>query len=327
MRPSDWSGVARRLADTCGNGSEREEIRMNAARKTRSRFLGLGVSIVTGIAMVSVGSAWAVQPEPKKPEAVKPAADTPTAPLPKGEEIMDRFVKETGGKEAYEAIKSVVLTGQITMSGIKGEMKIYVKDPGKLFSQVTLPKIGDMKSGSDGETVWTDHPLQGPMIVEGAAKEMTLESSRIGEEANWSERFTDVLCVGEEAIKGNPAYKVEMKAKDGQKRTSFYDKASGLLVKQVMVVSLPQGEFLTEVEISDYRKVGDLLFPHKTNTKAMMQEMVTVYEKIDLNADVPDSIFELPAEVKELKEKKAMKAKKAAESKGAEPAPKAPEKK
>ncbi len=293
---------------------------MNVAKKTRSSILGLGVSIVTGLFMATGAMAWTVQPEPKTPEPAKPAAD-----LPKGEEILDRFVKETGGKEAYASVKSIVLTGQMTLAmNMKGELKVYVKDPGKLFSKVTIVNLGEMKSGSDGETVWSDNPFEGPKILEGVEKEMTLESSRIGEEADWRERFTEVTCMGEEAVSGSPAYKVEMKTKDGQKRTSFYDKESGLLVKQMMVVSLPQGEIPTEILVSDYKKVGDLLFPHKSKTLVMSQEMVTVFEKIELNVDVPDSTFELPAEIKELKE---MKAKKAEESKGADPAPKAPEKK
>jgi zinc protease len=293
---------------------------MNVAKKTRPRILGLGVSIVAGFVMASGAAAWTVQPEPKTTEPAKPAAA-----LPKGEEILDRFVKETGGKEAYESIKSVVLTGQMTlMMNMKGELKVYVKDPGKLFSKVTIENLGEMKSGSDGETVWSENPFEGPKILEGVEKEMTMESSHIGEEANWRERFKDVKCVGEEAIDGKPAYKVEMTTKDGQKRTSFYDKENGLLVKQSMVVSLPQGEIPTEILVSDYKKVGNLLFPHKSKTTVMTQEMTTVFEKIELNADVPDSTFELPAEIKELRDKKA---KKAEEPKAPAPAPKGPEKK
>jgi hypothetical protein len=289
----------------------------------------LFATVLAGVVMSSGVAAWSGQPEPKKPETPatpKPADKHPAeaeAALPKGEDVLDRFVKETGGKEAYDNIKSLVLTGELGLGmGMTGKMKMYVQRPGKLLSQITIPQIGEIKSGSDGETVWSDSPMEGPKILEGPQRELTLDSVHISDEANWRERYTEAKCVGIEDVKGKPAYKVELTSKSGTKRTGFYDKESGLLVKQTMVIKLEQGEIPTESYISDYKKVGDLLFPHKTTTTMMTQEMKTTFDTIEVNPDLPASTFELPADIKELKEAKEKKAKEPKpEPKPVDPAP------
>lgn len=271
---------------------------MNCALSARLRKFGVGIGVCAAVACSSFAAAQ--QDQPKPTEKV-----TETEPLPKAEEILDRYVKETGGKEAYEQIKSMVITGEITLAmNMKGKMTVHLVRPGKLSSKVELAGIGEIRSGSDGETVWAMDPMQGPRILEGEEREMTLESAQISEEANWRERYKKFEVVGVENVKGKPAYKVELTDKHDAARTAFYDKESGLLVKQSRVTKTMQGEIPMDVFVSDYKKVGDLLVPHTTTMSAMGQEMKTTYDKIEFNVDIPAEKFELPKEVKELKDAK-----------------------
>jgi hypothetical protein len=274
---------------------------MNRDGKARLRILGLGMGLFAGC-LVAPALAQDTKPAPAAP-ATQPAAET--APLPKAEEILDRFVKESGGEEAYKKVKSIVLNGQLLLPmDMKGSMKIYVVRPAKMLSEVEIPNMGVMRSGSDGETVWSDNPMQGPRLLEGQEKEMTLEGSRISDEANWRERYTKVETKALADVKGKPAYKVEMTSKTGQTRFAFYDKESGLLVKQMLTMKSEMGDMEMEIFVTDYKKVGDILMPHKSTTAVMGQEMSTVFEKIEVNVDVPEEKFALPAEVKELKAQK-----------------------
>ena len=271
-------------------------------KRARVKVLGLGVGMFVGLSFTGVASAQ----EQKAPPAEKAAE---TAPLPKGAEILDRFVKETGGKEAYEKIKSIVLTGQFIMPmDMKGPTKIYVVRPNKMLQTVEVPGFGEVQSGSDGETVWSDNPMQGPKILEGEEREMTLDAARISEEANWRDRYPSAETKGVEDVKGKPAFKVELTTKSGQKRLAFYDKETGLLVKQQMTMKSDAGEMAMDILVSDYKKVGDVMLPHKSTMSVMGQEMSTVFDKIEINAEVPDSKFDLPDAVKELKAAKEKKA-------------------
>src|SRR5262245_57539130 len=148
---------------------------MKFSKMARSKAFGLGMSMLAALVVASGAYAQNDKPPatpPATPAPVGPAkqptppatpatpdkkAEQPAEPLPKAEEVLDRFVKETGGKEAYAAIKSMVKTGKINMMmQIEGPMKEYVVRPNKLYSEITLGQFGEMKSGSDGETVWQD---------------------------------------------------------------------------------------------------------------------------------------------------------------------------
>lgn len=295
------------------------ELRLNM----RGNLLG----VVAGL-LVAAGSVSA-QNTPAKPveKPAAPAAEA-AADLMSGEEVMERYLKVTGGREAYEAVKSVTLTGTLEMGmGMTGKMKVYVLSSGKMRSDMTIEGVGEITSGTDGETVWSDNPMQGPRILEGSERDMTLQSSRIADEANWRERYKKVETVGVEMVNSKPAYKVEITPKEGSKRVAYYDKESGLLVKQTMKMESQMGEMPVEVFISDYKTVGGVMFPFKTRTLVMTQEMVATFDSVEVNTEIPAEKFELPDDIKELKAKKDEKAKKKAE-KDAAPAPGAtPEKK
>lgn len=289
---------------------------MNRDGKALRRVMGLGIGLlVASLASPSLAQDKKPATPPATPAPTAPAPAKPAAPpgqpaastedLPKGEEVMDRFVKETGGVDAYKKVKSIVLSGQLILPmDMKGSMKVFVVRPAKMLSEVEIPNMGLMRSGSDGETVWSDNPMQGPRLLEGEEKEMTLEGSRISDEANWRDRYTKVETKALADVKGKPAYKVELTDKAGKKRFAFYDKESGLLVKQMMSVQSQMGDMEMEIFVSDYKKVGDILMPHKSTTTVMGNEMSTIFDKIEVNVDVPEDKFALPAEVKELKAEK-----------------------
>lgn len=296
---------------------------MKNMKKTGFNVLGLGMALCMGFGAMTATGAMA-QPEKAVPKTTdkQPETKTTTDDLPKAEDILDRYVEVTGGKAAYDAIKSMVVTGEMRMPmDMKGKMTVHLLHPNKMLFSVDLAGIGEMRSGSDGETVWSDNMMQGPRILEGAERETALESARFGDDADWRERFKEVKCTGVADVGGKQAYEIAIVEKSGSKRTAFYEKESGLLVKQKTIAETPQGTIPTETKFQDYKKVAGVLIPHKTTTTMMSMEMSMVLEKVEVNGEVPESKFELPESIKELKEKK--------EKKAATPAPetKAPEKK
>ena len=61
----------------------------------------------------------------------------PDEPLPKAEEILDKFVEVTGGKAAYENVRNEKWTGSFEFvgKGIKGTITSYRADPNKSVDQ------------------------------------------------------------------------------------------------------------------------------------------------------------------------------------------------
>ena len=86
--------------------------------------------------------------------------------------------------------------------------------------------------------------------------------------------------------------------------TRWYDKDSGLLLKMSMIAKSPMGEIQVESAMSDYRKEGDVVMPHKVVQHVATMEMVMTLDSVQQNAEIPKDKFEVPAEVKALLVKK-----------------------
>src|SRR5687767_1631044 len=57
------------------------------------------------------------------------AQDTKDKDLPKAAEILEKYVKATGGKAAYEKVKSRIMKGTMSVAGQTGKLTIYQKAP------------------------------------------------------------------------------------------------------------------------------------------------------------------------------------------------------
>src|ERR1051325_9119674 len=92
--------------------------------------------------------------------------------LPKGEAILDKYIEVTGGKAAYAKIHSEISTGtmEIAAMGLKGTLTAYSAEPNRRLAEFTLPGIGKILDGSNGEVAWSTNPIQGPRLKEGDEK-------------------------------------------------------------------------------------------------------------------------------------------------------------
>ena len=225
--------------------------------------------------------------------------------LPKGSDILDKYVVATGGKEAYEKVKNRVMTGtmEIGQASIKGNIAIYQAPPNKMLMTAELPGVGKIEEGTDGTTVWERNPLTGPRVKTGEEKAKGLRDATFDAEVNWRKVYKKAECVAEEKVDGKPCYKVELTMPEGQVRTAYYDKQSNLLVKTVSNEKSPMGNITVESILSDYKKVDGIFIPHKVRQKMAGQEIAIVLEKIEQNVKLPDNRFDLPEDIKKLADK------------------------
>lgn len=226
-------------------------------------------------------------------------------PLPKAEEILDKFVEVTGGKAAYEKVHNEKSTGTFEFigKGVKGTLTSYRAEPNKMYTRVDLENIGAIEDGTDGETAWTLSVMQGPHIKEGEERAVSLRQATLREPLLWRKLFKSAETAGVENVDGAACYKVVLTPNEGKPETQYYDKKNNLLVKMTMTVVSQMGEIPTETVVSDYKEQSGLLSPHKTRHKALGQEFEITIGQIDYNIDMPKDRFDLPSEIKELAKK------------------------
>ena len=229
--------------------------------------------------------------------------------LPKGEALLDKYVEVTGGKAAYSKLHSEVKSGtvEIKAMGVKGKMMSYSAEPNKSYTEISFEGLGKIQEGSNGEIAWAMSAMQGPRIKEGDEKADTLQQAKFNADLNWRDVYKSAETVGVEQIDGKECYKVVLTPKSGAVITNWYDKETNLVVKMSLTARTAMGDIQSESLMSDYRKEGEILVPHKVQNKVATMEVVTTLDSVQHNVEIPTEKFEVPAEVKALMKKPAAK--------------------
>jgi len=222
--------------------------------------------------------------------------------LPKAEEILDRYVAVTGGREAYQKRRTEVRTARLEVAGrdVAFTVTTYRALPGKAYTITEIPGVGKVEEGTDGEVAWSLSEARGPVVKAGFERDMALYGATLDVDLRWREFLTSAKTAGVEEMDGRPCYKVLLGWGESNELTRFYDKETGLLTKGLMRVKLPQGQFTMETSFQDYRSAGGIVQPHKTTTKLPGQEMVGTLQSVEVNVEVDPSRFALPEPVKAL---------------------------
>jgi zinc protease len=226
--------------------------------------------------------------------------------LPKAETILDKYISVTGGKAAYEKRHSemTVETMEFTAQGIKAKVTSWRAEPNFSYTETELTGFGKIQEGSDGKVAWSNNPMQGPHVKDGAEKAQTMQIGRFNAELHWKEIYKSAETTGVESVGGKDCYKVVLTPAEGSPVTQYYEKESGLLAKVVLTTASPMGEIQVESVPSDYRKEGDIIVPHKVKQSAAGQEFSITVDSVTANPDIPKDRFDLPDEIKALVNKK-----------------------
>jgi len=221
---------------------------------------------------------------------------------PTGDTVLQHFIDATGGKAAYDAIKTRISTGTFTLTGkgINGTYKLYQAAPAKAYAVVDIQGVGKTEDGTDGKTAWELSALTGARIKTGAEAATEVRDSALDAHTLWKNYYKSAEVTGAENVNDKNCWKVVMTPNEGEPETDWFDKTSGLLLRESAVMDTPMGKIPVAADYSDYRKQGDLLLPFKLTQTVAGQQYEIALDKVELNADVPDSRFDLPAEIKAL---------------------------
>ena len=148
------------------------------------------------------------------PTAV-PSAQEAAARLPAAREIIDRYVREIGGREAILAQSSTHVIGTVALpaAGISGEMETFHAKPNMFLQRLVLPGIGTVEEGFDGTVAWTMSPLTGPALIDGKQLEQRRFDADFYEELKPEGRYASMTTVEKTTFEERPAYKIKLVTK------------------------------------------------------------------------------------------------------------------
>jgi hypothetical protein len=208
---------------------------------------------------------------------------------PSAQDVIDKYIAATGGKDAISAQKTQVRKGEFNLvdMGMAAGLEMYNAPP-NFKNRINVEGMGEVTQGITGDVVWQLHFMEGDSILEGDAASAIRQQAEFEPLLNWSNYYESADYDGEED--GN--HKIKLVAKgSGAESTMYFSADSGLLVKSDGMGL--DGSPATTL-YSDYKDIGGgVKAAHKMEIAGGMS-VEMVFATIEVNVDVPEETFALP---------------------------------
>jgi hypothetical protein len=203
------------------------------------------------------------EPPPVDPNEVEIRRQSPDAPS--ADQIFDKYLQAVGGAQKAAAITSIVFKGAYQgYAEPKASVEIYVRAPNKR-TMIVHTDLGDRTTTFDGGngpggTGWmaapaADKPFPVISYTGGDLDAVRLDAV-LSFPAGIKQAITKPL-VGSSSIDDKDVVVVQGTANGGRSAVKLYfDKQSGLLMRQVRYADTIIGRVPTQVDYSDYRDVA-----------------------------------------------------------------------
>jgi hypothetical protein len=207
------------------------------------------------------------------------------------DKVIERYVSAIGGKNALEKIVSTEISGRVSAAdGRSGVFTQRTKRPHQFFMSLSW---GDSRwsTGFNGRAAWLDSSVDGVQTLYGeAASRVRAEASYANTHFLLPDKVSEVYLVGQEQVRGHSAIVVMAVAPDGVRRTLSFDAGSYLLVKDALQTETG-GE---ERFFDDYRRVDQVLEPHRIEWHRNGDTFQIVVERITHNLPLDAGMFAVP---------------------------------
>ena len=239
--------------------------------------------------------------------------------LPSAEDLLDKHVVATGGKQAHLALTSrkkwgkleVKMAGHEFVASVEEQSlapgKSHISIDGDFFFQVNV---------CNGEHAWEWRPAhshgdQGAggdsgvtTLLKGVKAARAIEKADFHAAVHWRKRFASLKTLGVVDVNGAPAYEVRLTTKSDEQYSQFYDKSNGRMVKRTRTSPSVMGEVDMEVFFEDYGEFDGVWMP--TTVRALLNSptmgkgtQTWTYSRIEHDKKISPSLFEMPEELRD----------------------------
>ena len=218
--------------------------------------------------------------------------------LPAADEVVARYVTAIGGADALRAVQSIHASGTFSVpaQGIVAAFELFPARPARLLYRVTVPGVGRIENGYDGQLGWMVNPISGPELLRGPQLEELADDAWFDAPLHESDRIRSMETLEETVFDGRRAYKVRVTFHTGREQFEYFDVATGLQIGTESVRTTPQGRVPTVSILRDDRAFGPLLQATTVVQRAMGFEQIVTLSSCEYDT-VADATFALPPEV------------------------------
>ncbi len=247
------------------------------------------------VTTVSIG-VLAQKPDSSKPPAPKSAAEPSAVRLPSAADVLEKYVKAIGGRDALQKFKTRYQAGTVELSpmGLKGTIESYSRSDDRSLTKVSLAGIGDILDGYDGKTAWTVNPIQGNRIKEGRELLQTKRNNIYARESSIDKIYKNVMVRGIEKVGERDAYVIVASTDGLPDDILYFDKETGLMLRSDTISITPEGEQAVKTFYDDYREVDGIKSAFKIKAITPAFEINSVITEVKYGISIEDSKFVQP---------------------------------
>jgi hypothetical protein len=165
--------------------------------------------------------------------------------------------------------------------------------------RITIPGVGEMSEGFNGDVGWSVNPMSGPSLLQGKQLEEKKLDADFFADVQPEKRYTSMKTVERVEFDGRSCFKLQLQRRDGGEDVQYYDAATGLRAGSVVTRESQMGPVNATVTESDYKAFGKVQYPTKiVNTAMGLQQVMTIVSVVFDSVD--PSVFDPPAPIKAL---------------------------
>ncbi|WP_316735133.1 insulinase family protein [Pedobacter aquatilis] len=192
---------------------------------------------------------------------VTATSNAAAAPAKSAQEVIGSYIKAIGGEAALKKVNALQQTGEMDMQGNKLAVSFKKMNPNMSSMEVSMMGQSVMKQTFNGAS---GYQMQMGKKADLTAEEVAEAKADKGifNQLYYGTDGSKVEAAGTAKVGKADAYKLTVTSASGKKKTEYYDVTSGLLLKEESTTTKEGNEMTQSTEYSDYKKVGDVLFPH-----------------------------------------------------------------
>lgn len=247
----------------------------------------------------------------------------PGAPV--AESILDRYIEAAGGAQRLAGLTSFVGKGtSVSFGGFGGDgaVEIVAQAPDKRATIILIKEAtgrGDQIRTYDGRTGWLRTPLN--VLGEFQLTGTDLDGSRVDAQLSFPGQIKQMLTnvrtgppttitdlpapfsqsVLQQGVPSEQAHVVDVVQGTGPRGllvTLYFDRQSGLLLRELRYGSSPIGRIPTQIDFADYRDVNGIKLPFRITFAWLDGRDSIILNDITTNVPIDQAKFGRPAPLK-----------------------------
>ena len=270
---------------------------LSFVRQARRLIAAGAITLVMSLTMTlaTTFAAFAQAPSSAPPASkAAPAANAPA--MPTADQLLDRYVKAIGGREAWKKLTSRISTGTIDVPAmsVTGTIEMREKAPNKLVATISI-NGATFSQGYDGTVGWANDPQNGLREQTSSELAETKRDADFYHPLDLRQLYSNFKVTGIEKVNDRDAYVVEASSVDGGTDKMFFDVQTGLVLRITGQHHMPEGVTAFTEDLEDYREVDGIKLPFTVHQASADSTFSIQFTEVKHNVPIEDSDFSKPA--------------------------------